>query len=599
MTCAGSSGLSVAIVGLGPRGLSVVERLLIRLRSGYERRAVTIWAVDTVEHGSGRVWRTGQPEWLAMNATGGEVTVRSPDSHLPGGGLVEWTASGTWCGEPVGPTDYPPRRVYGAYLKDAFQRLCADVPPSVTVRPVLGEVTSLSRSAKGYVLTVDTAAAPIFAHKVVLATGHTPQELSDEQQRFAEHAGQNAECRYLAGNIAADLPLEDIPSRTTVAVRGLGLSFYDIVRSLTIGRGGRFTHARSGRVEYRPSGREPVILAGSRTGLPFLARARFSHAPDTSVRPKILTEQRLAQMRAAAFARRGTAQLDFARQVEPLLAAEAQAAYDTCAARQGLPSRLFRLDTIGNPFRGQRFSSPAAFSGRLVNLLRADVAQARQGIQASPVKAGLETLRSLRPLLPSVVDFGGLLPDSHRDFLSRFAPLSFILSAGPPDAHVAHLVALIRAGVVTVTGPGTRFGTDYRTGRFTIGSPQVAGSRRTAETLVEARVPGNDIRRTTMPLLRRMLADGLITEFVNTSPVSGEAFATGGMAITPAPCRVIGADGQVNPDIYAIGVATEKTRWFTQVGTGRPGQDSPFCREADAIAQDIVRSMATSAGGRR
>ena len=50
--------------------------------------------------------------------------------------------------------------------------------------------------------------------------------------------------------------------------------------------------------------------------------------------------------------------------------------------------------------------------------------------------------------------------------------------------------------------------------------------------------------------------------------------------------------GQPAQDIYAIGVVTHNTRWFTQVGTGRPGQDSPLCRDADAIALALLRRTA-------
>ena len=46
--------------------------------------------------------------------------------------------------------------------------------------------------------------------------------------------------------------------------------------------------------------------------------------------------------------------------------------------------------------------------------------------------------------------------------------------------------------------------------------------------------------------------------------------------------------GRQAKDIYAIGVVTQNTRWFTQVGTGRPGQDSPLCRDADAIALALL-----------
>ncbi|HEX8761952.1 MAG TPA: hypothetical protein VF734_18705 [Pseudonocardiaceae bacterium] len=33
------------------------------------------------------------------------------------------------------------------------------------------------------------------------------------------------------------------------------------------------------------------------------------------------------------------------------------------------------------------------------------------------------------------------------------------------------------------------------------------------------------------------------------------------------------------------------TRWFTQVGTGRPGRDSSFCRDTDGIALDVLTAL--------
>ncbi|ONI90995.1 hypothetical protein ALI144C_01850 [Actinosynnema sp. ALI-1.44] len=577
----------MALVGVGPRGLSVLERLLIRLRSSPYRGEVTVWAVDPVEHGSGRVWRTGQPWWLTMNATGAEVTVRSPDSDVPGGGLVEWSNQAGWPHETVGPVDYPPRRVYGAYLKDTFDRMRASAPRNVRVRPVLGEVTEVTRMDGRYLLTVDTLGTPLRVDKVVLATGHGAQQLSDEQRRLADHG----EDRYLAESIAADMPLDAVAPSASVAIRGLGLSFYDIVRSLSIGRGGRFVRDQSGRLAYRPSGAEPRITAGSRSGVPFLARPRFDEAPETAPRPTVLTEQRLDDLRTAAFRNTGTSQLDFAKQVEPLIMAEARSAHASCAGRQNRTRLGVRVEDVGQPFRGKRFSSPQAFRLSMMDMLRTDVEEARKGPHGSPVKAATEMLRGIRPLLPSVVDYGGLLPGSHRDFLSRFAPWSFIVSAGPPDEHVEQLLALIDAGVVDVVGPAARFEPDKQSEGFTVESGRVAGSRRTVDVLIEARVPVTDIRRSAAPLTQHLLADGVISEFVNTDPITGEQFASGGLAITPPPCRVINDAGVVNPDIYAIGVATEKTRWFTQVGTGRPGKDSPFCREADAIAGDIMSSL--------
>ena len=117
----------------------------------------------------------------------------------------------------------------------------------------------------------------------------------------------------------------------------------------------------------------------------------------------------------------------------------------------------------------------------------------------------------------------------------------------------------------------------------------MAGATWQAEVLIDARVPTVDLRRTASALLRQMAADGMVSQYVNADPVTGERFATGGLAVTPGPpFHVIDRRGRPDPDIYAIGVAVDRTRWFTQVGTGRPGKDSPFRGDADAIALDAL-----------
>jgi hypothetical protein len=174
--------------------------------------------------------------------------------------------------------------------------------------------------------------------------------------------------------------------------------------------------------------------------------------------------------------------------------------------------------------------------------------------------------------------------------------MNFLLSAGPPAAHVEELVSLIESGIVQVVGPAARFDVDDPAGCYVVESPRVKGSRCTAQVLLDARVPTADLRRTASQLTRTMVADGMISQYVNTERTTGERFEPGGLAVTRAPFCVIDSRGQPDPDVYAIGVAIEKTRWFTQVGTGRPGQDSPFCRDADAIAADICGKCAPIAG---
>ncbi|MFC0542369.1 FAD/NAD(P)-binding protein [Kutzneria chonburiensis] len=560
----------VAIVGCGPRGLGVLERLLVRLRRGPSDRDVVIWAIDPVEHGPGQVWRTDQADWYATNATAAELTAQSFDFPGRPQSYADWAGLDADSARQV----YPSRAEYGRYLRETFARLCASTPPGVRVFPLTGTATALRRTDGRLHLSIDDGHPDLLVDKVILATGHSGLEPDDEDRALSAHG------HYIRGGMAATMPLDEIEPGRTVAIRGLGLTFYDVTRALTIGRGGRFVRA-DGQLCYQPSGAEPRLVAGSRSGLPFRARAELNEPAELAPRPVILSDDRLAELREDAAARRGRPQLDFAAEVEPLIVAELEHAYRRRDGHGPLD-----VDALANPFNCP-FAGRDEFRSRLLDVLRDDVARAKAGSTVDPVKAALEVMRSLRPLMPDVVDFDGLLPDSQRDFLTRWAPMSFLLSAGPPVEHVEQLVALIEAGVLDVVGPGARFEAS-EPGRFAVESPSVAGSRRLADVLLDARAPGADLRRDTNPLLRQLLADGMISEHVNVDPLTGRRFASGGLAITESPFHVLDAKGRPDPDVHALGVVTQNTRWFTQVGTGRPGRDSPFRRDADAIAVAVL-----------
>jgi methylaspartate mutase epsilon subunit len=144
--------------------------------------------------------------------------------------------------------------------------------------------------------------------------------------------------------------------------------------------------------------------------------------------------------------------------------------------------------------------------------------------------------------------------------------------------------------VVEVAGPATRFTADDRAGGFLVSSPQVAGSERLVHTLVDARIPTPDLRRDTSPLTRRLIEEGMVREYVIEGP-AGSRYVTGGLEVTDSPFHVVNAAGVPQPDLYALGIPTEHTRWFTQVGSSRPGVSTLFYRDADAIAADAMRPL--------
>jgi methylaspartate mutase epsilon subunit len=616
---AGERGQRIAVVGSGPRGLSVVERLAARAGAAPGGRPLEVWLIDDVEVGCGRIWRTDQSPWLLMNTAAGEVTMFSgpPDDGPPRAGagpsLAQW-----WAGvdaEQADPDGYAPRAVYGRYLRYVLDRVEENLPPRVTVHRVRARVEDLARAGSTTRWTLHLHdGQKLDVERVVLTTGHPRSEPPAERRRLADLASARPDLTYLSGDSTADLPLGDIPAGTDVGIIGLGLSFYDVLAELTLGRGGRFTEdGAGGRLRYRQSGREPVLVAGSRAGVPLRARGRNQKLPDHRYRPRIFTADRIRRLRAAG-------PLDFGAVVLPLLQAEIDLVHALTLARRRwgeavLPwqltdQELIRdvdrrgpgaavaavrrtlgvddvpppdLEALARPFRGRSYASRDAYHDAVRAWIDDDLAEAALGNVSGPLKAALDVVRDVRGVLREAVDFGGLTPQSHADFLRRFVPIASFVSTGPPMLRLAQARALLDAGVLVLAGPDARF--EPAPVGFVIWSPHVTGSARVVRTLVDARTPVPDLGRDLSGLTRRLHSRGVLTTWSNTS--GAPALPTGGVAVTTAPFHPVGLEG-ADPSLYVLGIPTEFTRWFTQVGSGRPEVRTGFHADADAIATDLL-----------
>ncbi|MER5639725.1 FAD/NAD(P)-binding protein [Kitasatospora sp. NPDC002227] len=624
--------LRIAVIGMGPRGLSVLERLVARAAEQPPRQPVAVHVIDPHDAGAGRIWRQDQSPHFLMNTAAKEVTMFSGDGDggpaRPGAGpsLAEWWAQTE--PETADPEGFAPRVVYGRYLSFVFERIMMSLPAGLTVHRVRGQVLTADRladPAEGvYRLRMSRGDVMNF-DRLVLATGHPTNDLDCEQRNRAAFAAAHPPLQYIVGDSANDMPLSHIPAGAAVGVVGMGLTFYDLLAELTLGRGGKFVPSDDG-LRYVASGKEPRILPASRGGIPLLTRGANQKGPLFRYSARLFTPARMAAVRE-----RGP--VDFHAQVLPWLmaevnlvlletrikvavnAAEAQAfvtravgelgcaelpelaRLSELAARYCVDTTLITdLNRLARPFSGMRFGSPEEFRKTLAEWLRADLAEARLGNAEGPLKAAFDVLRDVRQTIRSVVDFGGLCPESHRRFLAEFNPVAALVSTGPPPLRSEQFLALVNAGILDPVGPQARFRTDEEHGCFTICSPQVESSRTRLDVLVDARIPSTDLRVGQDPLLRGLLADGVIRTFVNTW--SDHAFNTGGLASTDAPFHPIRADDRIERTMHVIGIPSEHTRWFTQVGSGRPGPWGSFTRDADAIAGALLGtgSAAPAAG---
>ncbi|MFF4754028.1 FAD/NAD(P)-binding protein [Streptomyces sp. NPDC002514] len=606
-----TSAVSVALVGAGPRGTSVLERLCASaselLPAGVR---LTVHVIDPAPPGPGRVWRTAQPSELLMNTVACQVTLFTDESVDCSGPIRTGPSLYEWADGELGPDEYPTRAHYGRYLEWVFAQVVRHAPDGVQVRTHQARAVRLDDAPDGrQTLTLDDGRTLEGLSAVVLAQGHLPEAEDGTRRELAAHAERHG-LRHIPPANPADVDLAPLAPGEPVLLRGLGLNFFDHLALLTTGRGGRFTRTADGTLRYTPSGDEPRLYAGSRRGIPYQARGDNAKGPYGRHTPRVLTPEAIAGFRKRADS--GEAP-DFLTEIWPLVAKEVEAVYYGALTRRpdfaerflavphGDPAEALLLDEFGvpaadrwsweriaRPHTGREFADREEWRTWLRAYLREDAAQAALGNVAGPLKAALDVLRDLRNEIRLVVDHGGLAGASRRDHLDRwYTPLNAFLSIGPPRRRIEELAALLDADVVDVLGPRLEVrGTD---GAWTAHSPDVPGSTVRVTTLIEARLPEPDLRRTADELLARLLRTG------DCRPHTVDGYQTGGLDVTGRPYRLRDRRGTPHPRRFAFGVPTEGVHWVTAAGA-RPGVDSVTLSDADAVARAVLRTAADSEG---
>ncbi|MFJ5837073.1 FAD/NAD(P)-binding protein [Streptomyces shenzhenensis] len=628
---------AVAVVGAGPRGTAVLERLLARLRADTTAAAgdgdggadgtgplgVDLHVIEPYVPGAGRVWAPGQPDPLLMNTLAGHATafpdasVRMAGPPSSGPSLLEW------CEEHapgLAPHAYPARALMGRYLAWAYHRIVADPPPGVRVIHHPDRAVALAAEPGGRLRLTLAGGGGVAADAVVLATGHTEVLPGDGETALAAHAAAHG-LTYVPPGQAHERELDAVPAGEPVLVRGLALNFFDQITLLTTGRGGRFVPLEQGLLRYLPSGREPRVYAGSGRGVPYLARG---HAPGTMPaghRRRVLDDgavQRLLD--------RGPGSVSFADDVWPLIAKEAglawyevllrrspgacalppqefldryaAASYRSAAEAELLaaafadPGARFDLRDLDRPLSARQFAAREEFDAWMREHLRDDLAQALDPAN-SPLKAAASAVAAVKGAVRRLVAAGALTGDT-RTALSWFRAFGAHLSSGPPPSRIAELLALSEAGVVSFLGARPEVRADAGREVFTAVSATVPGAPVEARALIDAWLPGADVSRTADPLLRSLLDSGLARPH-RTDDGRGEP--SGALDVEPSGLRVRDADGVASDRLFACGIPLEGVEWNTAIGA-RARSDAALFRQADIVAAQALTAARTTGADR-
>jgi len=330
----------VAIVGGGPRAVYALERLLALLTRHPPAHRLAIHVFDnTGRFGAGMAHSDRQSKSCYLNRPVDQIAFAADESVSAANVLLPASLRRNfyhWCRQRfyatgdarfnLQPHDMPHRYLHGLALRDYFETYANALRalPGVELTTHAEAVMGVTPASPFFLLHTRQYPSGLRADYALFVTGHTP----------CRPHWQTAEARYQRGlrYHAYAYPLDRLDSvraGSRLALSGMGLTAIDICLHVTEGRGGRFVRDEQGTLHYHASGNEPAhIIAISRSGQLYTARARNQKSAADLHRPRFFSEEAIATLRRhrgrATTLRDGSVcrQLDFRQDIFPLIVLE-------------------------------------------------------------------------------------------------------------------------------------------------------------------------------------------------------------------------------------------------------------------------------------
>lgn len=608
--------MKIVIVGGGPRGLSVLERVVEWAR---DEHVLQITMFDPYGPG-GKIWRETQPVSLMMNTVACQVTLFTDETLSTQGPIAKGPNLYEWAKEYAAdfieskklenkalflsesfnlePNAHCSRAFYGLYQKWFYEYIQTRMTEQTSITFFNDTVRAVK--SKDDTFQVYTQSVEITADKVILALGHQKNELTGDEKQLAAYASEHR-LYYSSPKNAADANLAAIKPKAAVIVRGLGLSFFDYLTLLTSGRGGKFEEAENGLV-YHPSGEEPKIIAGSIRGFPYHPRGENQKKYGEEYQPVFLKKKRLNKLKrkgllsGALFFTLMKKEMELAYYVtliEKKYSKINKEAFIKAFVKTKNPAKLIGKYSISEAERWNwesiekpesALTEVASFSEYLIDYLAGTLADAKSGNLTGPFSTAVDVLKDLRDEVRFMLDSELIVNQEDRDWLWKwFTPLNNFLSIGPPLERIAELKALLTAGIVTVLGPKMKI--DMQNGCFIGYSPKWPKQKYQAHFLIEARVNRTNSALSLNPLTQQLIKSGL-AGLHSWQDEANPSLLSGALLVDYQTNQLIDQEGNLNRGLFCYGIPTEGIHWLT-AATSRPGTDSWNLREADRIAAEI------------
>lgn len=600
--------MKIAIIGAGPRGLVMADKILKQAN-----KSVQIDLFDPVQIG-GRVWRMDQPKEYIANTPAQQLTLFNDvnQSKPTGPNLYEWSKldeavefiqNKAYSNQALILSEmknltkngYTKRFLFSIYANWFYEKYLLSTN---RINFINQEVIRIQKAAEHYQLsTIDEQYA---ADKIILSTGQTNNQLTQDEQSLVDYSEDNQLNYYLPSH-PGDVDFSNIDEDNIVAIRGLGLSFFDYLTELTTGRGGKFETTDNHNLTYLPSGHEPKIFAGSIRGVPYYAKAINEKKMGETVTPQFLTNQniedhldqnhKLPYQTFINLIKNELSLIYYSLLIEDQYPKKDSAQFKDDFIKTDQKDQLIEdyqfndedqlvWEKLLNPVAGLKITTINDYQSTLTNWIDKIANDAKKGSKHGPLTSALEALRDFRQIVRGLVLNDRFNNEEYfTKFLKRFNSIEGFLAVGPPEVRFRELSALIQAGIVTIFGPQLQVVGANR--KFMIRSRFYPNDMISADTLIEARVPKFNLLHSNSPLLQQMVTENLITNhkfYVDDQLVDDNAI----------DINKANYSSKLDDNIYIWGIPVEGIDWMA-TSVPRPQVNDHNFIVVNKITDDLLQ----------
>lgn len=589
------SSFDIGIIGLGPAGLSVLQRLLSRAQY-QQHQKIRIALFEPNPPGTGG-HSPSQSHLLTLHSAAIQADLFPQSEYFIHHGCqlkedinsINGLSFFQWCRDQkiklnefnqvvvrngqslqredcitardVAKTDCLPRYLVGEYLTYCYKRLMNAAPDNVECELFSFLVNDLELSGtsdhQAFIVVGDKT--NIKLKSLVLTLGYTGKRRFDEnkQRKNEIYTHYPLPC------------LDHIKAIETIAIEGMDLCALDVLSMLTQGRGGKIKFSFDPlTAKYIPSGLEPRIILFSRSGLLSYSRPEPTTAL-TEYQTLLFTPAHLKRLlNNLAY------KVDFKRDVYPIICLEMRAIYVLTNVKSdrseyfkalvklaNLDDDLIRftdyLSILENQYGFFSIDDhmltelPEGLYGQKYQdwcqaFLQKDIAMSYQG-RLNPIKAALEVWHHIVPQLRTLIDFERLSSASKIEFFTLWYPVIKRTLGGAEVTRNVLFLETMKAGIVQIKRGAVNIKQEDSQ-QLSFITPD--NNRHNIDYLVHAHLDKSGLQCTDSKLLQCLLRFGLI----NTTQLNVEQLDY--MPVNQS-FQLIDATGKPNNNLWGLGPSLE------------------------------------------